>query len=231
MAAAQSAHISPPCNSDLGRTCREPGCYRPIICKGYCHSHYRRLFKYGSPSGLPVKYCVECGGSFKVEAASQVVCSEECKKDRQAHLSKLAQSRSKARARERDTRPLIELVCPECQASHFTKLGNKKFCSEKCRRKVHRRNVSSRTDARIRSVTVESVNPIKVFERDGWKCQLCGKNTPRTKRGTLDKNAPELDHIMPLSRGGEHSYRNTQCSCRSCNAAKGNTPRGQLSLL
>jgi len=83
----------------------------------------------------------------------------------------------------------------------------------------------------MRAVAVESVDPIKVFDRDGWRCQLCGKKTPKAKRGTYSRNAPELDHIMPLSLGGEHSYRNTQCLCRSCNGSKSNTPMGQLSLL
>lgn len=78
--------------------------------------------------------------------------------------------------------------------------------------------------------TVEAVNSIKVFERDGWRCQLCRRKTPRALRGTLDSRAPELDHIMPISLGGEHSYRNTQCTCRACNGAKSNKPLGQSLL-
>ena len=32
----------------------------------------------------------------------------------------------------------------------------------------------------------------------------------------------ELDHVIPLSRGGAHSYGNLVSACRSCNASKGN---------
>ena len=32
--------------------------------------------------------------------------------------------------------------------------------------------------------------------------------------------SPELDHIHPVSKGGAHSYANTQCLCRQCNAGK-----------
>lgn len=67
----------------------------------------------------------------------------------------------------------------------------------------------------------EYVNPFKVFERDGWRCQICGKPTPRSRRGTLHPNAPELDHIVPISKGGPHAYANTQCACRACNIEKG----------
>lgn len=85
--------------------------------------------------------------------------------------------------------------------------------------------------AKQRAVTVETVDPIKVFDRDGWRCQLCGVKTPKAKRGTYQPTAPELDHIVPIGKGGEHSYRNTQCACRQCNAAKSDTPRGQLLLV
>lgn len=84
--------------------------------------------------------------------------------------------------------------------------------------------------ARLRGVTVETVNPMLVFERDRWMCHLCGKAAPKRLRGTYDDNAPELDHIVPLAAGGEHSYRNTACAHRSCNRIKGSSPLGQTRL-
>jgi hypothetical protein len=30
-----------------------------------------------------------------------------------------------------------------------------------------------------------------------------------------------MDHVIPISKGGRHSYRNTQVSCSPCNLAKG----------
>ena len=61
------------------------------------------------------------------------------------------------------------------------------------------------------------VEPLVVFDRDGWRCQICGKATPKERRGSHYPNAPELDHRIPLSRGGSHTYDNVQCSCRRCN--------------
>lgn len=68
----------------------------------------------------------------------------------------------------------------------------------------------------------ESVSPEKVFARDGWKCQICGKATPVERRGTRYSNAPELDHRIPISLGGPHTYLNCQCACRECNTTKSN---------
>jgi 5-methylcytosine-specific restriction endonuclease McrA len=84
--------------------------------------------------------------------------------------------------------------------------------------------------ALLAKVTIEKVDPFVVFDRDKWKCQLCGVKTPLAKRGTYDDDAPELDHIVTLKDGGEHSYRNTQCACRRCNRAKGGRSYGQLLL-
>ncbi|WP_368046071.1 HNH endonuclease [Rhizobium sp. CBN3] len=104
------------------------------------------------------------------------------------------------------------------------------YCSKACARRNAGRLNRKKERARLRTQAIENVDPIKVFDRDKWKCQICGCTTPRKLRGTYDDRAPELDHIMPLSLGGAHSYMNTQCACRRCNAAKSNTPPIQASL-
>ena len=46
--------------------------------------------------------------------------------------------------------------------------------------------------------------------------------------GSRAGSAPTLDHIVPLSRGGSHSYANLQACCRRCNCRKFNSGlRGQ----
>ncbi len=68
-------------------------------------------------------------------------------------------------------------------------------------------------------VAYESVNPYTVFERDGWTCRHCEYVTPEWLRG-LGAEGPTLDHILPLAKGGAHSYANTQCLCSACNSKK-----------
>ena len=65
----------------------------------------------------------------------------------------------------------------------------------------------------------ETVNPRIVFERDNWTCQHCGYATPEWLRG-LGAEGPTLDHILPIAKGGAHSYANTQCLCHTCNSIK-----------
>jgi 5-methylcytosine-specific restriction endonuclease McrA len=67
--------------------------------------------------------------------------------------------------------------------------------------------------ARILGVTAERVDRLAVFERDGWVCRLCQKPVLRCEAS--------LDHIVPISRGGEHSYANVQLAHLECNRRKG----------
>lgn len=40
--------------------------------------------------------------------------------------------------------------------------------------------------------------------------------------GCLSTGPLELDHVVPLTKGGSHDLRNLQLLCRTCNASKGN---------
>jgi 5-methylcytosine-specific restriction endonuclease McrA len=117
--------------------------------------------------------------------------------------------------------------CPECGVL-FTNMPRRdcnRICSDECgqRLKAAHRTASKikRGDAeRDRKRVIKKVDPFKVFERDGWCCRLCDTPTPKFLRGSYEPEAPELDHIVPLSRGGAHTYENTQLLCRACNGRK-----------
>lgn len=47
-----------------------------------------------------------------------------------------------------------------------------------------------------------------IFSRDEHTCQYCGGR------------ADSIDHVMPRSRGGEHSWENVASACRACNLFK-----------
>jgi 5-methylcytosine-specific restriction endonuclease McrA len=54
------------------------------------------------------------------------------------------------------------------------------------------------------------LNRKAVFARDRHRCQYCGRS------------AENLDHVMPRSRGGDHTWENIVAACRPCNTRKGN---------
>jgi hypothetical protein len=59
-------------------------------------------------------------------------------------------------------------------------------------------------------------NRLKVFERDGYKCHYCGKQLTRF-------NAT-LDHLQPVSEGGDNSFDNLATACLHCNSQRGSRP-------
>ena len=165
--------------------------------------------------------CGVCERTFVSRTSRGRWCSEQCRKSGSA-LESLNWYR---RSRGNPHCP----HCPDCGVAVANDGSYQRRC-EPCRRdhanKTARISRSARR-SRIRSATVERVDPFTVFERDGWRCQCCRKSSPRERRGTYHPRAPELDHIIPLSRGGEHSYRNTQLLCRACNGAKSDNDEGQ----
>ena len=81
-----------------------------------------------------------------------------------------------------------------------------------------------------KSAFVENVYRRKVFERDGWRCQLCRKPVKRDAVVPHPK-APVLDHIIPLAAGGTHEPANVQCAHYLCNSLKGDRGGGEQLLL
>ena len=61
---------------------------------------------------------------------------------------------------------------------------------------------------------IEYVSRAIVWERNDGICGICSE--------AVDPTNWHLDHIQPLSKGGLHSYENTQVSHPLCNIKKGN---------
>lgn len=53
-----------------------------------------------------------------------------------------------------------------------------------------------------------ALNRRAVFARDGHRCQYCGAA------------AENIDHVIPRSRGGQHTWENVVAACRPCNTRK-----------
>lgn len=170
------------------------------------------------PSRLPVMVhvtCQHCGKEADVERARQGnrFCSAKCRVD--FHWA------------QRKAQPVGQRQCRACGSAFEAKSTKHHYCSDACKFRVWYPKKRAKRKAQM----VGHVDPFRVFDRDGWKCQLCGTAAPRRLRGTNDPLAPELDHIIPLAAGGQHTYENTQCAHRSCNMAKGARPAGQMLLI
>lgn len=113
-------------------------------------------------------------------------------------------------------------ACRECRTPFERSYGHKskRFCSRVCSRRHQGRIGKAQRRARVRALPREPINPIEIFERDAWRCHLCGDEAPACLRGTTHPLAPELDHIEPIAKGGSHTPGNVACAHRKCNQRK-----------
>lgn len=82
------------------------------------------------------------------------------------------------------------------------------------------RVVKGRSRAKVAGVLiVDEVDIRALIERDGGCCQICSAPVDLTAKAT-DSLGATVDHIIPLSLGGEHSYANTQLAHFFCNTGK-----------
>lgn len=176
---------------------------KAVFCSDDCRRdmklYVRRSRGYTSGHhGLVTKNCRACGAPFQCRTDNdRYICSDECRAD-WIRMKGPRPSFSLYRKAPGQWEPIsFDHLYPEHDFS---------------RSKVRR--------LKIRITTIERINPIKVLNRDGWVCQLCGKDTPKALRGMKHDDAPEVDHIIPLAKGGRHVYGNLQCACRRCNMSK-----------
>jgi hypothetical protein len=86
---------------------------------------------------------------------------------------------------------------------------------------AHRARRSARRAVTQGALVVETFAPTEVFQRDNWLCGLCGEPVDQTLKYP-DPMSASLDHVIPISLGGEHSRANTRCSHLICNIRRGN---------
>jgi 5-methylcytosine-specific restriction endonuclease McrA len=81
-------------------------------------------------------------------------------------------------------------------------------------RESWRKTKQTRRAAR-KGILSEYVDPLVLLEMDDGVCGICGSD--------VDPFEFHMDHVVPVSRGGDHSYANMQVAHPSCNKGKGAT--------
>lgn len=159
------------------------------------------------------KTCVACGEPFLAFREQQQTCSRSCQ---QWHRLRPG------------VRRLRIAECYTCQQPFETHRGNQRFCSNACTKAIS----EAKRRAALYGNYVEPVSKIHVARRDKWTCQLCGKKVNSRLKGPHPMS-PSIDHVIPVSLGGEHSHANTQLAHLICNIRKGDrmTQPVQLSLV
>lgn len=223
------------------------------FCTEQCQRDSEKLRDY-----RPEKLCVECGKPFKAWKPKQRCCSRECadktrneslrlppRYDLNAILWWSASCRlcAKSFPVNRHGRLYCSdscawkwyslgetahdvLTCVECGDTwvRWTGNGKRNFCTTKCGQRHQARVTKRKRSKRIRTCAKrESISLPHLAERDGWRCHLCG--------GKVSRDTWSMDHLIPLSAGGDHTYANVALAHHRCNTLRGARGLAQLRLM
>lgn len=188
----------------------------------YCSISCSRAFgnagrKVGDWKGGPIQLnCCGCGERFyrwpSQIRAQRAFCSTGCfNADRQNRRS---------------------FQCLECGSSRTVKAGQpSRFCSFDCaysHRRLTREQRAERQSAANRrrramlaQVASEAYETSEIGARDKWRCGICRQKIDPTVRWPNVK-APTIDHVVPISGGGDDVRANVQIAHYGCNSSKQN---------
>lgn len=68
----------------------------------------------------------------------------------------------------------------------------------------------------------DDITPIVLFELHAWTCWVCKEPINRYLR-VPNYKAATIEHIVPISRGGTHTWENTAPAHYGCNMSKGDS--------
>jgi 5-methylcytosine-specific restriction endonuclease McrA len=82
--------------------------------------------------------------------------------------------------------------------------------------------VSRRRAAKQNALVDADISILGLRKRDGDQCAYCDNSLIFGKTNGYEPLKATIDHVLPLSLGGEHSWDNVVLACSACNSSKGN---------
>lgn len=202
------------------------------VCSREVNRRQREKYKARDRVEIPSeKRCPSCGETklrrFWSKAASSpdglAPYCRECNRDRcrQYYQDNIERERERSRGRDKPS-----TNNPEYQRRYY--LANKDRINERGRqwyaenRESHAATAAKRRARRAGADVVESFTRREVYERDAGQCHACGKPVAWSDF--------EVDRLVPLASGGDHSLQNVAAAHRYCNRSRGTTGPAQLRL-
>lgn len=153
--------------------------------------------------------CHRCGREYVAESLKSVHC-DNCI--------------AMIKAEQEELRAMWEgkiVQCAECGKEIPMTRKNSRFCSKKCNRKLHHRlrEIQKRNTLETNGQIDWDISLNKLYKRDRGLCYLCGERVDMN----ADSNSNwygSIDHVIPVAKGGTHTWNNIKLAHRYCNSAK-----------
>lgn len=181
--------------------------------------------------------CSQCGKTVAVTPTSAPPERRRCRDCQRAH----------PRRSHQDPR-----VCELCECEYVPKYARhrdrpgQRFCSKSCKRAwengsrppfdryavvgLPRKRRHDRIRRQRRVATWDGVTDAEIMERDRWRCGICRKAIGKSFSWP-DPRSRSIDHIVPISEGGEDTAGNKRAAHLGCNCARMNRGGGEQAAL
>lgn len=162
------------------------------------------------------KVCSICHKVFSTTKNNKKYCSDDCSYQNVKNKAIMTAKKK----RELDV-VYYQKRCKEC-GKHFTSTRNKAtFCSNECScRFENRRKETTRRSRIVKNGKVNwDISIERLIKRDGLKCYLCEEDVI-IKVDSNHDYYPSIEHVVPVSKGGTHTWDNVRLAHRKCNYIK-----------
>lgn len=143
------------------------------------------------------KCCDMCGTQFSPNSGRQIRCSSPCSREAHNNLK---------RDRQRTLRADTTYAEAEQERRRDRYRTDENYRAKKI------------LEAKQRNDMRYARHKAALLERDGNICAWCG----REMLGNT-----QIDHVVPLCRGGTNDLKNLQVLCETCNLQKGDKPMSE----
>lgn len=216
-------------------TCSIGDCGGKVIARGWCNKHYLRWRNHGDPLGggpelKPAvdhddgsRTCSACGlrqpiAQFDLDRTASRGRRAQCKLCRSGKVRDWYnenQDRQQARARDRRERNGDAIRAQDSARYRRDRPKRVALATEHS----HLRRARDAGVEIERGITVEALRVIH-----GDRCGYCGVTMTFevVVGGSREPRRATIEHVMPLTRGGAHTFANTILCCWDCNTKKKN---------
>lgn len=177
----------------------------------------RKLKRLGYVKEQQKGECIYCQKTFEVSplnSEKQRYCSSKCRVYHYYEKNPDKKPKRKTYTKQ----------CDYCNEEFETTSKINSFCTKEHRNKYgkvsgwqkhNKRMIAARKNGQFDA----DIDIYKLIERDGGQCYLCG-DVVLFELHYNDAKYPTIEHVIPIAKGGTHSWDNVKVACRDCNNRK-----------
>lgn len=198
-----------------------------LQCK-VCNHIFERVADYVFRHHVECPACMEAEKEFLKAQKVKLKQEEKAAKLLKYQYQKAEKARQKAEEKEAGK----NRTCLLCSKAFYSDRKTN-YCME-CKsqkqaeqKRKYNKNKELKRRLKLQSAMVDNdITVPALAERDNNKCYLCGKEVNfgdyYVREGTIicGDSYPSIDHIVPLAKGGKHSWDNVKLAHRICNSLK-----------